>query len=201
MKKQILILGLILLTLKLNSQFVSEIGTTSGISTSKIDWVVIPETFHSYYKSFIGFSTSFYVNFFNHKYWSISTRIDNYQVGGKINLVSIDGPGDVSTNFVTSNYNYFDFKPTIKIKVNIHKIEPYLYFGPRIDYLYSSSSLLSLKLKTINYGPSLGMGIAYNLLDKLLIIAEFSYNKLFQAEDIKVKNNILVNIGLGYKFK
>jgi hypothetical protein len=91
---------------------------------------------------------------------------------------------------------------TLKAKYQIANFLPFIYIGPRIDFLLSSTQS-SNNYKDFNYGFDCGIGLTYNLIDNLFLISDFGFG--FRVNEIanyvKPSGNILIDFGLGYKFK
>lgn len=202
--KRAIIVLLAIIGLQANCQVINDINLSSGISISKIDW-----SDKMYDKAIIGYSTSFVVGYLEHNYWEINSKIGFYQIGGKDKIDFTDESGNIISKATSRFYfNYFNFNTTFKVKYRFDKFEPYLCFGPRIDWLASStmsykSSGSGYDFKDFNYGLDCKGGVLFFADDRFFLSGNIGYSKSFMdiADYVKPKGNIIIEVGLGYKLK
>jgi len=199
MKRAIIFL-LVIIGLQANCQIINDINLSSGISISKIDW-----NDKIYNKAILGYSTSFTVGYLEHDYWEINSKIGFYQIGGKDKIDFADESGNIIGNGTSRFYfNYFNFNTTFKVKYRINKIEPYFCFGPRIDWLSSSTYSSNLNsFKDFNYGLDIKGGVSFFADERFFLSGNIGYSKSFMdiSDYVKPKGNIIIEVGLGYKLK
>ena len=203
MKRAIIFL-LVIIGLQANCQVINDINLSSGISISKTDW-----SDKMYNKAIIGYSTSFVVGYLEHNCWEINSKIGFYQIGGKEKIDFADESGNIIDKGTARFYfNYFNFNTTFKVKYRFDKFEPYLCFGPRIDWLasstYSSIYLSNHKsFKDFNYGLDIKGGTAFFADERFFLSGNIGYSKSFMdiSDYVKPKGNIIIEVGLGYKLK
>jgi hypothetical protein len=122
-------------------------------------------------KDIIGFDAIVGVNYLNFKYFNLSSGIGFIQKGGTVTQ-AIHG-NDPTWHNDTARLNFLTINTTFNLKIPIIKfIEPYIFFGPRLDYLFSYSEKNGYlfkdydyykKLNKVIYGILLGGGINFKV--------------------------------------
>ncbi|MFZ4522697.1 MAG: outer membrane beta-barrel protein [Bacteroidales bacterium] len=161
-------------------------------------------------KGIVGFDAIAGVNYLNRHYFYLSSGIGFLQGGGEEELVSFGSP--YVDEKVTVRLNFMTVNTTFNLKIPIKEIiEPYIFAGPRMDYLVSYSHLDELfnthpGKNYIIYGALLGGGINFKFkkiqfglgCDYYLNLTKIVDN---QKHDEQVSvNTFTVNALIGYTF-
>jgi len=187
----------------------------AGPSFSSLDCNADGISMSPYNKTIIGYSFFVGLDYFNTKYFNLSSNLGTLRKGGKhtIMLMSVVGPS------VERSYNaqldYLSVNTLIDLKYPItDKITPYICFGPRLDYLVSFSDeyyflTANDDLNGLNYGVVLGGGLKYDWsrfqigihADYYLNfnnIADWSLETSYYSGTVS-DNTFTINLSLGYK--
>ncbi len=140
MKRNVLILLACLLNMSL-------LGQTSyfqiGPSFSKLSWNNSMINKDPFNKGIVGVDAMAGVNYLNFKYFCLSSNIEFIQKGGSQKVTMTNELGDsIATTEETERLNYLGVNTTFDLKIPIKDvIEPFIFVGPRLDYLikYGSS--------------------------------------------------------------
>lgn len=213
MKKAILLLTVLIFASYSHAQTVKfQMGTT----LAKLNWQVGGKDLNMFDETLIAYSFFTGIDYFENRYFNVSSNLGLIQKGGKGMIVFTTETGEPAgevtkkarLNYLTIN-TAFDLKYTIK-----DKLLPFISLGPRFDYLVNYSSQFDgLKdmavLKKYNLGLILGAGIRYNLSKMQLGIKADYYLNLdeiavwpAQPENLGgkiVDKTMTINLTLGYK--
>lgn len=140
----------------------------AGPSFSNLDWNTDAISMSLYNETLIGYSFFVGLDYLNTKYFNLSSNLGILRKGGKqtIMLMSFVGPSIERSYY--AQLDYLSVNTLIDLKYPItDKITPYLFFGPRLDYLVGFSNeydVLTVKddLNGLNYGFVLGGGLKYD---------------------------------------
>ena len=221
MVKKILIL---IISISFSSLYGQTYYLNPGTSFSKLDWKYV-EHFHfddeqQYHDPLQAFAVSAGIEYFEHKYYSITSDLYYYQSGGKYS------EDEKNTNYLFKSpdkisINYLSIGSSFNINPINNKFKLQLSFGPRVDYIINSNSesLHWIKerngLSTFNFGFTAGIGFYYRF-DKYLIGIKAQYlNRIRKLADIEPSDSFpyneggviateqvyLLNISLGYILK
>ena len=158
----------------------------------------------------VGFDAIAGIHYLNRRYFYLSSGIGFLQGGGEEELVSFGSP--YVDEKVTVRLNFMTVNTTFNLKIPIKEmIEPYIFAGPRMDYLVSYSHLDELfntnpGKNYIIYGALLGGGINFKVNKFQLGLGcdyYLNFNKVVdnQKHDEKVSvNTFTVNALIGYSF-
>jgi hypothetical protein len=163
MRTRVLLFSLILLETTINGQ---TMYLKIGPSFSKLIWNTSVFYNGAFDQSIIGIDAIVGINYLKFKYFNLSSEAGYVQKGGsKTTLSHVIGDG-VSRN--TIRLNFFTLNTTFNLKIPIKElIEPYIFVGPRIDYLFSYSEQEDFikhfdeagELNKVSYGIIFGGGI------------------------------------------
>jgi len=172
MLKQVglIIIGLFLITLSYGQSLTFQ----TGISLSQLNWKTGSNNLFTDNKPLIGYSIFMGMNYFNRKYYNITSNFGFIRKGtiGEVSDINGGKYQNVNaqyTNIVKPKLDYFSFNTVIDVKYPLpNKMSPFVSIGPRIDYLLNYSKDFEwLKnknsLKDISYGLIIGTGIKYEL--------------------------------------
>lgn len=172
--------GMILQAQNVCAQVTDQIGIKYGISVSDLDWVYTDES-NAYnsmdlgQQKLTGFFTTVTFEYFNKRYWNMSSGFGFYQKGGEID----------EGLFYKWHLDYLTLDTQVKLKYPLGKFSPHLLFGPRIDYLVKYSSDMdkyqvkaNSKINKTNAGLRYGLGIDYDF-GALLVNLGWSNNLNF----------------------
>jgi len=165
-KTRILLFSLILIGTTINGQ---TIYIKIGPSFSKLIWnnsIVHDQVFD---KSIVGFNATAGINYLKFKYFNLSSGVGYIQKGGSkatMGCVSSGNNYEIARN--TIRLNFLTINTDFNLKIPIKElIEPYIFVGPRIDYLFSYSEQEDFikhfdeagELNKVSYGIIFGGGI------------------------------------------
>jgi len=191
-----------------------------GISVSNLDWRYEGvEGVSIYNKNLIA--TSFFagVNYLDKQYFNLSSNIGFIRKGGKDEFPITDVNGDFTneTEIEKPTLDYLSINTLFEAKYTIKdKLTPFVSFGPRFDYLVSSSrhfdGLQDLNgLNNTAFGLLLGGGVKYHLSAfQIGLRADYylSFNNVgdWSVSNPSVKGEVksnayTVNLTLGYRLK
>jgi Outer membrane protein beta-barrel domain len=170
MKTRLLFFSLLIIVVTSHGQ---TIFLKFGPSFSKLIWnnsIVYDEVFD---KSIIGFDAIAGINYLNFKYFNLISEAGNIQKGGSkatMGCVSIGNNHEIARN--TIRLNFLTINTVFNLKIPIKEwTEPYIFAGPRIDYLLSYSENEDFikhfdeakELNKVSYGLILGGGINFKV--------------------------------------
>ena len=190
-----------------------------GPSFSKLTWnnTMIDE--NPFQKGIVGYDAIVGINYLNFKYFNISSNLGFIQKGGNQTVTYTDDLGDsIGTGEEIERLNFITINTTINFKILIKDfVEPYIFVGPRLDYLLSyKENIVFLeqfddvgKLNKFIYGLSLGCGITFNVkkfrlgaaFDYYLnFIKQVNYESATGITNQLYDNTYTINALIGYKF-
>jgi len=190
-----------------------------GPSFSKLTWnnTMIDE--NPFQKGIVGYNAIVGINYLNFKYFNISSNLGFIQKGGNQTITYTDDLGDsIGTGEEIERLNFITINTTINFKILIKDfVEPYIFVGPRLDYLLSyKENIVFLeqfddvgKLNKFIYGLSLGCGITFNVkkfrlgaaFDYYLnFIKQVNYESATGITNQLYDNTYTINALIGYKF-
>lgn len=210
MKKNLLIIILLINTIMSNAQIIDRISFNYGITNSDINWNIeqdpsLPSLNDFGNRKITGFYSGIDIDYLKSKFFSLSTGIGFYQKGAKY---------DWSNRVSKLDLNYLTFDTKVKVKYDFNNFTPYLIMGPRIDYLLKFSSAFDEfdrlgMMNKINYGLVYGLGIQYDLGKIILGLAwknNVNFNSIaknsgeYMNPSFKIKDKTMVfNLDFGIK--
>lgn len=191
-----------------------------GPSFSKLNWKNSAINENIYDKGIVGFDVIAGINYLDYKYFNISSNIGFIQKGSLGTTIELtdDQGNDLGLSKAKVILNFLTLNTTFNAKIPVKKfISPYLYAGPRLDYLISyNENAVSIKqfedagkLNKLIYGLIVGTGVNFNV-QKIQLGVVFDYyinmNYLVNYKSIygttnKVSDNTFsLNAQIGYKF-
>jgi hypothetical protein len=198
MKKVILIFTLFCLFLNAKAQVINEIGLKTGLSISSVNW---SNGFEPDIKTRFATSNYFYINYFNHKFWRISTNLGYTQKG----VISHEKFTDLSGNVILeeNRINSLDFC-NLNLQLNIFYkvkfIKPFINFSPSLNYLFYHNGIFesyseeSINKITYNFQYSVGYDIYFKKFGiKTEFINEWNYKPIIETDftNIQIKSKII----------
>lgn len=184
----------------------------TGVSVSNLDW-----KFNSQYQmfeqeNFIGVPVFIGLDYFEKKYFNLSTNFGYIKKGGEVTLKAKPKPftpglvdaGEVLPDKGLRSYlNYLSLNTTFDFNYPFNiGITPFVGVGPRIDFLLTDESFYN----KYNYGLLMGGGVKYDI-NKLRVGLRFDYylnfNDLFKTEQYGTLNDrtFTTNLIIGYRLK
>jgi hypothetical protein len=156
-----------------------------GPSFSKSTWENIWMTKHTLLQDkVIGTNASLGIEYWDRKYFNLSSSLGFIQKGGKDSIQLVFGPPEpIPLTFYKLRLNYLTVNTCAIVKIPVRDvITPYLLAGPRIDYLVSYKEDAAIikeyedvdKINYLSYGFITGVGIKYKL-DKVELGVVFNY--------------------------
>jgi hypothetical protein len=203
------LLGLII-TILTNGQ---TIKIQTGTSLSNLAWS--NSDIHAYEKTLTGYSFFAGTDFLNKKYFNLSSNIGFLRKGGKGGAIIYDINGNpVGETSEKAKFDYFSFNSTIDLKYPIKdKINPFISFGPRFDYLlsYYNNEMIKMVdkmdgLEKCNIGLILGTGFYYDFTKfQFGLLADYYFNFKNIADWPVVlefaDKTFTINLTIGYKLE
>lgn len=188
----------------------------TGTTLSKLDWQIGSLDLSPYNETLIGYSVFAGIDYFENKYFNLSSNLGFIQKGGKGTITFTTETGEpIDEKTEKAKLDYFTVNTTFDLKYPIkNKIIPFISVGPRFDYLVSYSSEFDGlndidALKKFNLGLILGGGIKYDLSKiQIGLRADYylNFNKvadwLAQTGNLGGKVNdktMTLNLTIGYK--
>ena len=196
-KTGLLVIGLIIAILT-NGQTIKIQG---GTSISKLDWELKGINVDPFYKeTLIGYSFFAGMDYFDKKYFNFSSNIGMIRKGGKDEIQLTDQYGELTGQTITEKptLDYLSINTMIDLKYPIKEIvSPFISFGPRFDYLVSSSKHFDTlkeidELKSTSIGLLLGGGLKYDISS-----LQFGLRADYYLDFTKVANWTIENTGNG----
>jgi len=131
---------------------------------------------------FIGLATAIKLNYYNHKYWNLSSEIGFMELSQKNKNVYYINTNVENIQYTNLSINMFHFNTLLELKYPNWKIVPSLKMGARLDY-----SVLNINnvfdLNKYNHGFVLGIGFGYQLNNNLNFQLDFLNN--WYKKDVK----------------
>ena len=183
MYKFILVFMLVLLFNYCNGQLLKSYGCKVAI-TSATQQYDYSDGFKLDNKRRIGWGVAIYAEWFNLPIFSMISQIEYIQrgMGLEFSHPGSSSPAILSTETLYQRLAYLSIPILVKLTAPLPLLEPYIFFGPCIDFLlgykddfgYSPSIIESYKKNL--WGGSVGGGIDFNKILPLPICIEFRYN-------------------------
>jgi len=217
MKRLVIILLGLTITILTNGQTIKIQG---GTSISNLNWELMGVNVDPIYEeTLIGYSFFAGIDYFDKQYFNLSSNIGMIRKGGKdeVQLTDISGALTGQTITEKATLNYLSLNTTIDFKYSIKEtVTPFISFGPRFDYLLSSSEHFDGleeidKLKNTSIGLILGGGLKYDISNIQFGLRADYYLDFAKVAEWKIENTgndgevtvntFTVNITIGYKLK
>lgn len=189
----LLITFALLFTLNSFSQESIKIGFSNGLSISQLDFSTTTNA-EVGYETRYGYSSRLYLEFSEHKYWSLNSGIGYIQKGGKDYLYYKPEGQPVEEYPMIVNLDYLTFDFQFKAKYSIKKFIPFITLGPKINYLVFGHPLDFVKddINNIAYGFDYSAGISFDLdVFEFLIGYKGDYNMSYihKSDDYEYTDN------------
>lgn len=184
----------------------------TGIAVSNFDWTIGSPSWEHENESLTGFSSfSIGLDYWNHKYFNLSSNLGYLKKGGKVTVKAIDGSDTYSEleiaeapirydMILSAKLDYLSLNTCFEAKYPFkNNITPFISIGPRIDFLLNSYDIY----KDNSYGLICGGGIKYNI-QKIQIGIRSDYYWNFDNIDKNGEINdktFTVNLTIGYKLR
>jgi len=199
MRKNILVVIIILNTLGSSAQYVNSIGITGGLSLGNEKFYLSDPLSISKKKYVLGYNGSIFVEFFNGDYARWVSEIQYNQKGSK---------DKQSEGNYSNKLNYICWNNYLKLRYELYRIIPYVLFGPRLEYNITqktSSPAITGKFNPFQLSFAVGSGIEFISYGNVKFFTEAFYNPdllmAYNSSQLKIKNkNIEIRIGLKYQF-
>lgn len=140
-----------------------------------------------------GIDVGGFVEFFHLPFFSLLTELHYTQKGFSTALMETtpaqpEGTGRYIT--IRPRTDYLSIPILAKLRFDNKPVTPYVFLGPRFDFLLSTES--SLDYSSTDVGATLGGGIQFSIISvpELLIEGRFSpsFRNVFQNQYLTVKN-------------
>lgn len=198
------------------SSYGQTIKIQAGPAFSSLDWKVGAVGLFDQNK--IGFSAFVGIDYYDRKYYNLSSNIGFVSKGGKedIQLIDMDKP-DGKTLTVKGHLDYISFSTVVEVKYPLNDIFfPFISLGPRFDYLMDIHSSeqgflepVEDDMKKCNYGLIVGGGLKYDITKFQIGIQANYYLNFIKIADSLAEgdsfslsindNTTTLNFILGYK--
>ena len=214
-KTGLVLIGLIIAII-INGQTIKIQG---GTSISRLDWQLRNINTESFYKDpLIGYSFFAGLDYLDKHYFNLSSNIGMIRKGGKseTQLTFSEGEQTGITFISKPTLDYLSVNTMIDLKYPIKQFSPFISFGPRIDYLLSSSDHFDVidgydGLNTFSVGLLLGGGLKYDIYNfqfgiradyyvDFTKVADWTIPSTGNGGEISV-HTITINLTIGYKLK
>lgn len=195
--KRLALLLFVLTPLFINAQFLQGVGVMGGITWSKQKWkfkegVTEPEDLEL--KRILRFNGCLFAEFINSPYVRWRTEIQYNQKGTKEILLD---------QTIRNKTNYLCWNNFLVLRTELYSIVPYILFGPRVEYLLSSSPQSGLQ--KLHITASGGAGIELVTYGNWKPMIEAHYNpditKSYKSSIVDFKHDALeLRVGIKYTF-
>lgn len=148
------------------------LSVQNGICVSNVDWKISGYGSNvgvSESKPLIGYSFFTGLDYWNKKYFQLSSNLGVLQKGWKTEHTLTNHFGTVmGTETIKTKLNYVSINSLLNFKIPINdKIRPFIGIGPRFDYLFFSDADFDFysqtnSLSKTSYGLISGVGITFN---------------------------------------
>ncbi|MCX6230177.1 MAG: hypothetical protein NTZ33_01420 [Bacteroidetes bacterium] len=213
MKKIIILVLICCFYLSANSQIIKSIELNNGIYITSIP--VVKSTLSPYDPVIyppsgnitnIDFSSSLYLNFFEHNMIRIYS-------GLIFNKTGLSNEYYENNNIVAEKHltpiNIISIAGLAELFYPQWLIEPSIRIGPRVDYIFSPSNGIGFT-SNINYGLVSVICFKYEVFDSFYLSSEFTYNYFFKDVRLKrswyeetkleLNKNYAITLGIAYHF-
>ena len=170
-------------------------------STHSISYSYGPELPPS--KRRVGFDLGIYAEWLNVPFFSIITQIDYAQRGYQQGYyLSSANPSTLTLGYANDRIDYLSIPILMKLRLSDLQPEPYILFGPRLDFKLSYHQTFVYDYPTAPpysdfkptvFGATVGAGLRVSRVLPVPILLEFTYNsdftKSFQPGNMTLSNN------------
>ncbi|MDR0733593.1 MAG: hypothetical protein LBF08_06000 [Dysgonamonadaceae bacterium] len=148
-------------------------------------------------KNIYTYSIAAGIDYFEHKYVYLSSKIGYLKKGGKNEVFLVSEIIDELTNKISifENWNFIDVNTTCRLKYPLNNSHIYIGFGPFTDFLIGSNNthyLESYKANKILFGICSELGFNRYLTDKMMLGVNISHqtllNNFVHSNNSKIKN-------------
>ncbi|MDR0231092.1 MAG: PorT family protein [Dysgonamonadaceae bacterium] len=213
-KVGLLLIGLII-TIFANGQIVK---IQFGTSISKMNGEITNIDVNSLYdETFIGYPIFVGIDYFDRKFFNLSSNIGMIRRGGKREMLVPADPFGMVMRTITeeATLDYLSINTMVDFKYRIkEKVSPFISIGPRFDYLVSSSKhfiVLELldDLNSTSIGLIFGGGVKYDISNlqfglradyylDFTKVAEWSAKEDRAAGKVSI-NTFVISLTVGYR--
>lgn len=189
-------------------------------SISKLDWKLKGMNIDPFYnETLVGYSIFAGLDYLDKPYYNLSTNIGMIRKGGKDEVVLTDLFGELTGQTITEKptLDYLSINTMIDLKYKIKEtVTPFISFGPRFDYLVSSSNHFDSieeieELKSTSIGLILGGGLKYDISNiqfglradyylDFTKVADWTIENTENGGEVTV-NTFTINLSIGYRLK
>ncbi|MEJ2055536.1 MAG: porin family protein [Calditrichaceae bacterium] len=188
-----------------NAQFLKNYGFKLGVTSSKEDWKY-SELGKFNTDSKAGLNISAFAEVLDLPYVNLVSEIGYDQKGMKteVPITSVTQPeGTGKTKTMHNRVDYLDFSLALKLNYAMPAVTPYVFAGPRADFLIGSNvdpgyEIVYDDYENVVYGLNLGLGTEIGNILPVSVLAEFQYNydlsHAYKTDNLKINNH-------SYEFK
>ena len=180
----------------------------SGLSLSSLNFKI--GEFNFYDSRIKSFYPSLGIDYFEHKYFSISSEIGLIEKGGKESNILLTSVGGETQQHIDlfEKWNFLHFNTTFRINYPFNNFHLYAGFGPKFDILLGSNSFDNISFEnfrinrySFGFKPEIGfnsiltnkISMGFNL-SYLIDIGDFAKNELFTITN----NTWMMTLSLRY---
>jgi hypothetical protein len=150
------------------------------------------------------------VDYFEHKYFYLSSKIGYMKRGGRDKVILVDEQFNILGNKnINERWNFLDVNTTFRFRYQINNYDIYIGIGPFVNLLigkekFTYNDLQICKVNKLHFGVLPEIGVNYYITEKTMIginIA-YSYNlSIFsKIENMNLYNNsINMSFTIGYR--
>lgn len=183
-----------------NAQFVNGLGFMPGVTFSNQKLTDAAADTTSAKKYVLGFSGTFFMEFFEHKYLRWQSELQYSQKGAKQEFPN----GDLTNKLQYASWNNY-----LKVRYEMLRIIPFVLVGARLEYkLAQDIELLEFtdKFEALHGSFAVGGGVEFVSFGNIKFIADVIYNpdftNAYSSGPFTAKNNNFeARLGLKYQFK
>ena len=183
-----------------------------GVSISKLEYTMTWDNDLLFEQKLIGYSFFAGVDYFDKRYFNLSSNIGLVRKGGKTEMQFADQNDNLEGSMlVKPALDYLSINTTIDFKYPIKKfITPFISFGPRLDYIYKVYHLDSRGMKRFAPGLIMGGGLKYEISNlQLGLRADYylDFSKIAGWTKERIRSGVVpvntytVNLSVGYRIR
>lgn len=198
--KRLIIILLFFLSLSASAQFLSGLGAMAGVTYSRQKWhITSPDDITIKKKNILRYNACLFAEFFSHNTFRWISELQ-YNMKGTIEEL---------TNLpqYRNKTDYFSFNNFLKVRFETYHGYPYFLIGPRVEYLFKTSSEIYPDIisnfNKFHFGWSTGVGFEFISYGNFKFITEAHYNpdytNAYEKNNLEITNRgFELRVGIKY---
>ena len=164
--------------------------------------------------SFLEHKTNSYIgavgiDYFEHKYFYLSSKIGYMKRGGKDKIILMDAQGNtLGHKKIGESWNFLDINTTLRFRCPSNNYDIYLGIGPFVNLLIGNEKFMynniTDNVNKLHFGICPEIGVNYYITDKIMLGVNIAYSYNLSAfstiENRNLYNNsINMSFAIGYR--